>query len=343
MPYEYAGEAVVHGGDLDAARRLFPGAPEPFIDLSTGINPNPYPLPRLPADLFARLPPPAAADALAAIAARTYGAPSAAHVVPAPGTQILLPLVAALIPPGRAAALAPSYGEFARAAALAGHQVIAADDLEACADADLVIIANPNNPDGSLRGGHSLRAFAEKNLRPRGGMLMVDEAFMDVGPQGASLADEVAHGNVIVLRSFGKFFGLAGVRLGFALAAPAEAARLRAALGPWAVSGPALAVGAKALADKAWIERTRYQLAQTAERLDATLENAGLEILGGTSLFRLVRTPAASALFHLLGRAGIFVRNFPDNASWLRFGVPPNERAWQRLEAALASFVGAFR
>ncbi len=329
---------MAHGGDLDAARRLFPGAVEPFIDLSTGINPNPYPLPRLSADLFARLPPPAAADALAAIAARAYGAPSAAHVVPAPGTQILLPLVAALIPPGRAALLAPSYGEFARAAALAGHQVNAADELDACADADLVILANPNNPDGSLLGGNSLRAFAEKNLRPHAGMLMVDEAFMDVGPRGASLAPDVVHGDIVVLRSFGKFFGLAGVRLGFAIAAPTVVARLRAALGPWAVSGPALAVGAKALADKEWSERTRHQLAQAAERLDATLESAGLDVLGGTSLFRLARTPAANALFHHLGRAGVFVRTFPDNTSWLRFGLPPNERAWRRLEAALASF-----
>jgi cobalamin biosynthetic protein CobC len=343
IPYEHAGETVAHGGDLDAARRLFPGAVEPFIDLSTGINPNPYPLPRLSADLFARLPSPAAVDALAAIAAQAYGAPSAAHVVPAPGTQILLPLVAALIQPGRAVLLTPSYGEFARAAALAGHQVKAADELDACAEADLVMIANPNNPDGSLLSGNSLRAFAEKNLRPHGGMLVVDEAFMDVGPRGASVAADVAHGDVVVLRSFGKFFGLAGARLGFALAVPTVAKRLRATLGPWAVSGPALAFGAKALTDKAWIERTRRQLAQAAERLDTTLESAGLEILGGTSLFRLARTPAANALFQHLGRAGIFVRTFPDNTSWLRFGLPPHERAWRRLQAALASFAGVLR
>ena len=234
--------------------------------------------------------------------------------------------------------LTPSYGEFVRAAALAGHRVKAVRDLEACADADLVMAANPNNPDGRLFDKKALLALVQKNLRSRGGMLMVDEAFMDIGPPNASLAGEVAHGNVVVLRSFGKFFGLAGLRLGFALASPAVAARLRAALGPWAVSGPALAVGAKALADTAWIERTRRRLAQAARRLDAMLERAGLEIIGGTSLFRLARTPAADALFDHLGRAGIFVRTFPDNASWLRFGLPANERAWRRLEAALASF-----
>jgi cobalamin biosynthetic protein CobC len=338
IPYDRADEAVPHGGDLDAARRQFPDAIEPFIDLSTGINPNPYPLPRFPAGLFARLPSLEAAATLAATAARAYGAPSAAHVVLAPGTQLLLPRVAALVLPGRAAVLVPSYGEFARAATLAGHRVKAVRELDACADADLVMVANPNNPDCRLLDRDALLALAEKNLRQRDGMLIVDEAFMDVGPPGTSLVGEVSHGNVVVLRSFGKFFGLAGLRLGFALASPAVAARLRAALGPWAVSGPALAVGAKALADTGWIERTRRRLARAARRLDAILERAGLEVIGGTSLFRLAQTPAADALFRHLGRAGIFARPFPDNASWLRFGLPANEPAWSRLEAALTSF-----
>jgi cobalamin biosynthetic protein CobC len=338
IPYDRAGEMVPHGGDLDAARHQFPGATEPFIDLSTGINPNPYPLPRFPAGLFARLPSPEAAAALAETAAQGYGAPSAAHVVVAPGTQLLLPLVAAFVPPGRAAVLTPSYGEFARVAALAGHRVKTVRDLAACAGADVVMVANPNNPDGRLLDKRALLDLAEKNLRPRGGMLMVDEAFMDVGPLNASLAGALSPGNIIVLRSFGKFFGLAGLRLGFALASPAVAERLRAALGPWVVSGPALAVGAKALANTAWIERTRRRLARAARRLDVTLAGAGLEILGGTSLFRLAQTPQADALFRHLGRTGIFVRAFPDNPHWLRFGLPVNEAAWRRLEAALISF-----
>jgi cobalamin biosynthesis protein CobC len=328
-------EPLLHGGDLAAARRLFPGAPEPFVDLSTGINPNPYPLLRLSADLFAQLPGADAVRALAAIAARAYGAPSAAHVA-APGTQILLPLVAALAPPGRAAVLAPTYAELSRAAALAGHSVRAVREVTDIGDARLVMVANPNNPDGRLHGKDALLALAAK-LRPRGGVLVVDEAFMDVGPPDASLAGEVSRGNIVVLRSFGKFFGLAGIRLGFALAAPALAARLSAALGPWAVSGPALAVGAKALADAAWIERTRSRLAKSAQRLDAILTGAGLEIVGGTSLFRLARTPAANALFHHLGRAGIVTRVFAENENWLRFGLPGNAQAWRRLQASMHS------
>jgi cobalamin biosynthetic protein CobC len=331
-------EAAPHGGDLGAARRQFPGAPEPFIDLSTGINPRPYPVPQLPAELFARLPEADAQAELAIIAARAYGAPSAACVVPAPGTQILLPLVAGLVPTGRAAVVMPSYSEHIRAAALAGHQVEAVRTIGDCGDADLVIVGHPNNPDGRLADRAGLIALADKISR-RGGVLVADEAFMDVGPPAASLGPDVLRANIIVLRSFGKFFGLAGLRLGFALAAPALAARLAAMLGPWAVSGPALAVGAKALADTPWIDQTRHELAREAQKLDALLTGAGagLDIVGGTSLFRLTRSAAAPALFEKLGRAGILVRRFPDRPDWLRFGLPADAPAWRRLAAALAS------
>jgi cobalamin biosynthetic protein CobC len=342
IPHNDADEPLAHGGELGAARRLFPGAPEPFIDLSTGINPNPYPLPQLPAELFARLPDSASIAALAAVAAQTYRAPSADHVVVAPGTQILLPLVAALVRPGRAAVLAPTYSEHRRAAALAGHKVDEVCDFGAGSDAalagvSLAMVTHPNNPDGRLFRRDDLIAVAKK-LQPRGGVLVADEAFMDVGPSDASLIAALSRGNIVVLRSFGKFFGLAGMRLGFALAAPALAARLAAMLGPWAVSGPAVAVGAKALADMEWIEQTRTQLAQASQRLDAVLAAAALDIVGGTTLFRLVRTPAAKELFHHLGRSGILVRRFPNNAMWLRFGLPAGEADWLRLQIAMDAF-----
>jgi cobalamin biosynthetic protein CobC len=325
--------ALLHGGNLATARKLFPGAPEPFIDLSTGINPHSYPVPQLPPDLFARLPEPAEIDRLAAIAAKTYGAPSPDCVVAAPGTQILLAPVAALVPTGKAAVLGPTYGEFARAAALAGHEVAEVRDIKQLVAADLAIVVNPNNPDG--------RVFRQRELlhlldaRQHRSLLVIDEAFMDVGPDDASLCGEVARGGLVVLRSFGKFFGLAGVRLGFAIATPEIAARLAATLGPWAVSGPAIAVGQAALADIAWIRAMRERLEQEAYRLDAVLTEAGMETVGGTPLFRLASTPAADCLFLHLGRAGILVRRFPEHPSWLRFGLPGNGTAWDRLLAAI--------
>jgi cobalamin biosynthesis protein CobC len=333
-----AGEKTLpHGGDIGVARRLFPSAPEPFIDLSTGINPWSYPLAHFSTSGFARLPQQEAVIAVATAAAKAYGAPSAEHVVVAPGSQILLPLVASLIPPAKAIVAAPTYPELARAAALAGHDVRTMETIARCGDAKLVMLANPNNPDGRRLTHTSLLQLAQE-LRKQGGILAVDEAFMDVAPPGASLAADLAGGNVVVLRSFGKFFGLPGLRLGFALTAPPLARRLSAVLGPWPVSGPALAIGAKALADTAWIERTRKRLAKAAASLDAILVKAGLDIVGGTDLFRLVQSEAAAALFQHLGRAGIYLRTFPDRPTWLRFGLPADARARERLKKALASF-----
>jgi cobalamin biosynthesis protein CobC len=331
-----AEDMLPHGGDLGAARRLFPGAPEPFIDLSTGINPWPYPVARFRADAVRRLPQQEALTAVAIAAAKTYGAASAEHVVVAPGSQILLPMVASLVPAAKAIVVAPTYPELARAAALAGHDVKTTERIDECGGAKLMMLANPNNPDGRRLTRPVLLELAQ-NLR-QGGLLVVDEAFMDVEPPGASLAPDLPRGNIIVLRSFGKFFGLPGLRLGFALTAPRLARRLSAVLGPWPVSGPALAIGAQALADTAWIERTERRLANAAASLDAILMTPGLEIVGGTSLFRLVRSEAAPALFQHLGRAGIYVRAFPGNQSWLRFGLPASARARDRLKKALASF-----
>lgn len=312
---------------------MFPGAPEPLIDLSTGINPTSYPLPLLPPEIFARLPEPAAFDRLCQVAARAYAAPSAAHIVAAPGAQMLLPLAALLVPGGRAAVLGPTYVEHARAAALAGHTVLETSDIAQLVDADLAVVVNPNNPDGRLVQPETLWSLAA-TLAARGGLLVVDEAFMEVAPASASVAGNVSDA-LIVLRSFGKFFGLAGLRLGFAIAAPERAARLRAQLGPWPVSGPALAIGSLALADSAWIEATRRAVTAAAQRLDNLLFSAGLEVVGGTALYRLVRTNKAAFVFERLGGAGIVVRRFTHAPTWLRFGLPGPEWAWERLSAAL--------
>ena len=283
-----------------------------------------------------RLPEPATLDRLAAIAAETYGAPSRDCVVPAPGTQILLAPIAALVRRGKAAVLGPTYGEFARTAALACHDVTEVEDIEQLRDADLAVVANPNNPDGRILKKQELLDLADS--RGSRGLLLIDEAFMDVGPAGASLGGAVVRHNIVVLRSFGKFFGLAGLRLGFALARPEIAARLAAALGPWAVSGPAIMIGQKALADIAWATQMRERLEQEARRLDAILAAIALDAVDGTSLFRLVRTSAAESLFVHLGCAGILVRRFPEHPEWLRFGLPGSEASWDRLCTALGAW-----
>jgi cobalamin biosynthetic protein CobC len=325
----------IHGGDLGAARKLFPNALEPFLDLSAGINPHPFPFAELRPDIFSKLPQPDELAALLALAAEAYGAPSPAYVAAGPGSQVLVAQTAFLLARGRAAVLAPTYAEHGRAAELAGHNVVAATDLGQLVDSRIAIVVNPNNPDGRLTPKDSLLALADR-LRRRGGLLLVDEAFMEVGPEGASLADHVEEGNIVVLRSFGKFYGLAGLRLSFALAAPEIAARIGIGLGPWPVSSAALAIGAQALAATEWQAQTRKRLIEAALRLDACLVKAGLEVIGGTSLFRLVRSRDAAAVFQTLGEAGIMVRRFAEQPTWLRFGLPGAESEWKRLERALA-------
>jgi cobalamin biosynthetic protein CobC len=138
-----------------------------------------------------------------------------------------------------------------------------------------------------------------------------------------------------VLRSFGKIYGLAGVRLGFAVTSPYLAVPLRQAIGPWAVSGPAIEVGRAALSDRAWLERTVARLGRETAMLDRLLQEAGFAIVGGTPLFRLSARPNAGAWFERLCRAGILTRPFAVRPDWLRFGIPHGRAQWQRLKAAL--------
>ena len=326
-----------HGGSLSRASALFPHAPRPFVDLSTGINPHSYPLFDLPATALSRLPESERLRELAEIAAKAYGAPSSAHVTAAPGTQILLPRAASLVKPGKALVLGPTYAEHARAAAIAGHAVAEVSDFDALMAADLAVLVNPNNPDGRVIERERLLRLAA-HLRGKGGLLVVDEAFMDVGPIEQSLAGDVGEGGIVVLRSFGKFFGLAGVRLGFALADPLTAERLEAQLGPWAVAGPALEYGVRALADEKWQADMRRRVGADAERLDALFIRFGVPVAGGTSLFRYLFFAGAPGLFAALGERGVLVRHFAERPQVLRAGLPGSDEEWQRLESALAAW-----
>jgi len=326
-----------HGGSLGRARFMFPHAPQPWIDLSTGINPHSYPLFDLPATAFTRLPEPQRVDELARIAARTYGVPGGDCVVAAPGTQILLPLVMALVRPGKAKVLGPTYAEHARAARIAGHAVEEVADIATLADCDLAVVVNPNNPDGRIAERAHLLDIAAR-LSRRGGLLVVDEAFMDVGPDGESLAGDVAQPGLVVLRSFGKFYGLAGVRLGFALTEQRLATRLESGLGPWAVSGPALEIGIRALADVEWQAAMRATLFAEAARLDALFGRFGMQAARGTVLFRFLQGADMRPLFETLGNNGILLRGFAWSRAALRCGLPADEAAWARLESALAAW-----
>jgi cobalamin biosynthetic protein CobC len=255
--------------------------------------------------------------------------PPQAGVVAAPGTQILIELLPRLAPSGPVAILGPTYAEHGHAWRKAGFTVTEAPTP---AEAATVVVVNPNNPDGRLLSRAELAELAAR-CTARGGLLVVDEAFADFTPQASIVPDLPA--GTIVLRSFGKTYGLAGLRLGFAIGAADPMARVAAALGPWSVAGPALHIGTQALADAGWLAAAGAQRVRDAARLDALLAPHG-RIAGGTSLFRLLETPSAPALFGRLGRHGIYVRRFQNAPERLRFGLPGDEAGWSRLQVALA-------
>ena len=325
---------VFHGGDLADASARFGDPAKGWVDLSTGINPWPWPVDsgRL-ADLH-RLPERDDLDQLRAAAASAYGIGDPDRIVLAPGTQALIQWLPRLRPPEKVSVLAPTYGEHAPAWRQAGHSVEEVSVLPAANDQNVVVLTRPNNPDGAIYTKAYLNPLAAE-LHRREGWLVIDEAFADLDPR-SSIAAQIDSG-LIAFRSFGKFYGLPGLRLGFAIADAGTATLLAAALGPWPVSTLAAKVGVEALLDTGWQTDTRKRLAVSRERLDDLLLGAAIEIIGGTDLFRLAQSDTAAEIFDRLGRNGLYVRRFPENDRWLRFGLPGSEEHWDRLEAALLS------
>jgi cobalamin biosynthetic protein CobC len=317
-----------HGGRMDEAARLFPDAPLPWIDLSTGINPHAWAGARADFAALRRLPDPAETAALEQAAAAAFNLPNAAMLAAVPGAEAGLRLLPRLTGAASVSILLPTYGGHEEAWRVAGRNVRAVTSLDALPDSAALVIVNPNNPDGRSIPPEELLRLANGTR-----LLIVDESFGEVAPH-LSVAPH-AHDRLIVLRSFGKFYGLAGVRLGFVIAGPNITGQVRAAFGDWPVSAEALAAGSKAYADRNWAEATRTRLQQESQRLDLLLTRAGLNLLGGTTLFRLCATPQAGLWFTHLARHGLLVRPFAQQPDWLRFGLPGTEAEWARLEAAL--------
>lgn len=315
-----------HGGALDAAMALHGGQPQDWIDLSTGINPDAFPVPDMPISVWTRLPDSHAFARLEQAARTCWAVPDDLQVVAAPGTSSLIAAIPALAPPGRVEILSPTYSEHALAFRGNGRQV---DEVREFSGAGAVSVAvSPNNPTGSLLDPAQI---------PRSGLSVIDESFAD-STECVSVLNGPLPASVIVLKGLGKFWGLAGLRLGFAICTPAHARRLQTRLGPWAVSGPALEIGTRALQDRAWADATRSALSVSAARLDRLLAATGIRVIGGTTLFRLAAHDAAAGLFSHLIENRILVRKFDYNDTWLRFGIPGAEEDWLRLDKVLKGF-----
>jgi len=304
-----------HGGGLDAAMARWGGQRKDWVDLSTGINPHPYPIGQIPNHSWTALPDEAAFKRLENAARRFWKIPPQVDILAAPGASALIAQMPSAFSGQSVHIPSPTYNEHKAAFDEAGWN---AND-----DADALVVVHPNNPDGLLWEASSLSAK----------QIIIDESFCDVAPD-QSLIDLSRREGVIVLKSFGKFWGLAGLRLGFAIGDPNNIGKLRAKLGPWQISGPALEIGATALEDFNWANQTRAVLSQSANRLDALMQHAGVIPCGGTSLFRLYETEDAAAWQNKLAEQHIWTRIFPYSKTWLRLGLPPSDR-WAQLENAL--------
>jgi cobalamin biosynthetic protein CobC len=313
-----------HGGKLRAAMQRYGGSD--WIDLSTGINPVGYPAPAPSADAWQRLPEPD--PALVRAACAYY---DASGLLPVAGTQAAIQALPRLRAPARVSVSAPSYAEHAHHWSRHGHllrQVPYTALGAAVGDSDVVVVVNPNNPTGATVAPDQLLAW-HAQLAARGGWLVVDEAFGDTAP-ALSIAAHADRPGLIVLRSVGKFFGLAGLRLGFVAAAPALLAQLEDVLGPWAVSGPAQEVALSALRDRGWQQATQARLARDGARMRALLPGAS-----GTPLFHWWAQAQPEAFHEHMAQRAIWVRLFRDAACGIRIGLPATEAHWRRLEQAL--------
>jgi cobalamin biosynthesis protein CobC len=316
-----------HGGNLDVAQKRFGGRAEDWIDLSTGINRRAYPIGELTQRHWNALPSCEEIASLHDAARQAYGA--SAPVLALAGAQAAIQLLPRLSDPGRARILAPTYNEYAPILAAAGWQVEEVGDLDALVGADLAVVVNPNNPDG-----RRYDAIALLGVRLLVNRLVVDESFVDAEPR-LSLASEAGREGLLILRSLGKFYGLAGLRLGFVLGPETDVAVLSRMAGPWPVSGPAIAIGRRALLDRDWAIATRTRLARETLRLDALADAAGWTLVGGTPLFRLYDVGDAHAAQERLARVQIWSRKFERHRGWLRLGLPGDEAEWARLADAL--------
>ncbi|MCF3973553.1 threonine-phosphate decarboxylase [Paracoccus salsus] len=314
-----------HGGDIDAAVARY-GAGD-WIDLSTGINRRPWPVAQLPDHAWRALPTAVAGARLAQVAGGWFGC-DPAHVLPVAGVSAAMQQIALLLPVGRAAVLSPSDNEHAARLEAAGWHVTRTHDPAEMAGADLAVVVNPNNPDGREWTPESLARLAA-----RVGHLIVDESFADPRPDLSLAAG--APRNALVLRSFGTFWGLAAPRLGFVIAWPALLSRIWDSAGPWDASGPALFIGAAAMADRGWADDAVVYHSEASLRLDHLALRAGWRPVGGTHLFRLYRTHDARAEQDRLARSHLWTRRFPCSDRWLRLGIPGSREEWDRLSRAL--------
>jgi cobalamin biosynthetic protein CobC len=308
-----------HGGGLDAAVAQFGGTRDDWLDLSTGINAIPYPIPDIPDNFWHALPDSHAQNTLLNAARGFWNVPATANIIATSGVSQLIAMIPSLLPSNRVEIIGPTYNEHAAA--------FVADGWNVGETGNVRVVVHPNNPDGRL---HQITTQETQDTD----LTIIDESFCEVTPT-ETLIELAREPNVIILKGLGKFWGLAGLRLGFAIGAPELIRKLTDRIGPWAISGPAQFIGNAALRDQSWAKDTRKRLKADTARLDNLMAQHGAEIIGGTHLFRLYDTDNAVDFQHRLAKQFVWTRVFPYSSKWLRLGLPGTDAQWDHFSRAL--------
>ena len=307
-----------HGGKLDEAVLQFGGRKSEWMDLSTGINPRPYPFKKVGQMLWERLPDDNDFEDIYKAAHNFWNVPKSSVVLGASGVSSIIAIIPFLNPLSTVSIQQPTYSEYKLSFERVGYKVLKTGG-------EINVIVNPNNPDGKIQ---KVNEILENHKR----LTIIDESFCDLYPEN-SLINLASQPGFIILKSFGKFWGLAGLRLGFAIGRPETVNPIKYALGPWQISGPALSIGCQALHDIKWAEKTRANLYKSAIRLDKIMKR--YRLIGGTNLYRLYFVTDAKKLFRKLASNKVLIRNFDYNRNWVRIGLPKQEKDWEILEKAL--------
>ncbi|MEP0520734.1 MAG: aminotransferase class I/II-fold pyridoxal phosphate-dependent enzyme [Hyphomicrobiales bacterium] len=321
---QHGGEPpYINGSDKDS-----------WLDLSTGINPTPYPIPTLSNTDWQTLPLKRDLEALLLAARVAYDIPKKIEVMAGPGTEALIWQLPNIIV-GSANIIGPTYSSHSASWSHWNSVPTSISSNEPWPTHKHLVLVNPNNPTGNFINADKLISFAKK-LNP-GCILVIDEAFMDCTPELSVIPHLSPDLPILVLRSFGKFFGLAGLRLGFAVGPPNLIRQLNARFGDWSVSGPALQIGKQALDDHKWQGLMRDHLQGRMNQLYGFLKRPDT-VLGRTNLFLLYQHQQAKRLHNFLARQKIWTRIFLDQPDWIRFGVPGSIKDFSRLAQGFYDF-----
>ncbi|MFK5915219.1 MAG: threonine-phosphate decarboxylase CobD [Woeseiaceae bacterium] len=337
---EFKHEGLKHGGRILAAAEKYHIAKDDWTDLSTGLNPNGWPVPNVPADVWQSLP--EENDGLQTAACKYYGCQAC---LPVAGSQAAIQTLPTLRSHSKVGIISPTYAEHEYNWKQAGHDVVqlSIEDVEHTMNRlDVLVVINPNNPTGDLIEADQLLGWHQQ-LSSRGGWLVVDEAFMDMTPDKSLVLSGIKPG-LIILRSMGKFFGIAGIRCGFVISDNEFLQRLAKKLGPWSLAGPTRYIAQQALLDERWQNKTQYRLNESSERLQKILSQAGLAVKGGTALFQWLEHTHAEEIYETCAKKGLLLRFFEKQTKEalpsLRFGLPGNEKQWQQLSTVLLQLSG---